>query len=160
MSLLVDIESQQFPGSYLRMDGTGIVQKTPSGSGIVNCQNYVGTLESLIIEDHPSTNTFSILCSQFPNVYLRMDGSAVTPGTNYPQGAGVVNLQYTAATYEQFQYEEQQDGSKAIVSVQFPGVYLRMDNPGGGSAAGTVNCQNYVGTCEKFNINITETKGK
>jgi hypothetical protein len=55
--------------------------------------------------------------------------------------------------WEKFRFEPQPDGSKAIASVQFPGVYLRLDNStggGGNSGSGTVNCQGYVGAYEKF----------
>lgn len=87
--LRVSIESQQFPGSYLRIDGRGVSEFSGPGGGTVNCQNYVGTYETLIIVNHPEDNTFSILSSVFPNVYLRMDGRDVKSGGS----SGVVNCQ-------------------------------------------------------------------
>jgi hypothetical protein len=63
------------------------------------------------------------------------------------------NFRYGSDTWEKFRFEPQPDGSKAIASVQFPGVYLRLDNStggGGNSGSGTVNCQGYVGAYEKF----------
>lgn len=92
--LRVSIESQQFPGSYLRIDGKGVTTFSGSGGGTVNCQNYVGTYETLVIVNHPEDNTFSLLSSVFPNVYLRMDGSEVKSGETYPSGIGTVNCQY------------------------------------------------------------------
>lgn len=90
----VSIESQKFPGSYLRIDGKGVTSPSDSGGGTVNCQNYVGTFETLVIVNHPEDDTFSILSSVFPNVYLRTDGSDVKAGETYPKGTGKVNCQY------------------------------------------------------------------
>ncbi|KAF5859090.1 hypothetical protein ETB97_003332 [Aspergillus alliaceus] len=155
--LRVSIESQKFPSSYLRLDGRGVTAPSASGGGVVNCQTYVGSYETLIIVNYPEDNTFSILSSAFPNVYLRMDGSDVKTGEPYAQGAGRVNCQYGSRTYEKFRFVNQDDGSKAIVSVQFPNAYLRMDNvsgQGGPGGGGTVNCQSYIGTYEKFKIHV------
>ena len=91
--LLVSIGSKQFPGSFLRIDGTGVTSPLNDGGGVANCQNYVGPYETLMIENHPDTNTFSILSSAFPKVYLRMDGSSAQVGGSYPSGAGIVNCQ-------------------------------------------------------------------
>ena len=91
--LRVSIESQKFPGSYLRIDGRGVTEYSGSGGGTVNVQNYVGTYETLVIVNNPDDNTFSIMSSAFPNVYLRMDGSDVKSGETYAQGAGKVNCQ-------------------------------------------------------------------
>ena len=69
----------------------------------------------------------------------------------------VRNVRYGNHNFEKFSFETQPDGSKAIASVQFPGVYLRLDNSaggGGGSGSGIVNCQNYVGAYEKFKIHV------
>lgn len=60
---------------------------------VVNCQNGVGTYETLFLEPH-SDGTKSILSSQFANVYVRMDGSNVLPPpTGYPNGSPTVNAQ-------------------------------------------------------------------
>jgi hypothetical protein len=155
--LTVSIASQMFAGSVLRLDGSGVTQPVGPGAGIVNCQNGVGPYETLIIEDHPANGTFSILSSEFPDVYVRMDCTGMVPGASYPNGVGTVNLQYTAGPYEQFSFVPQSDGTKAIASVQFPGCYLRMSNPGsqgGGSGTGTVNGQNSIGPYEKFFIDV------
>ncbi|KAE8359564.1 hypothetical protein BDV27DRAFT_168441 [Aspergillus caelatus] len=155
--LRVSIESQKFPGSFLRMDGRDVTKYSDSGGGTVNVQNYVGTYETLIIVNYPDDNTFSIMSSAFPNVYLRMDGSDVKSGETYAQGAGKVNCQWGSYSWEKFRFENQEDGTKAIASVQFPNAYLRMENvtgQGGPSGAGTVNCQSYIGSYEKFKINV------
>lgn len=51
-------------------------------------------------------DVFAIASVQFPGVYLRMDGAGVTVGTNTPGGAGTVNCQGIASTYEKFRLEE------------------------------------------------------
>ncbi|KAF7591735.1 hypothetical protein BBP40_001179 [Aspergillus hancockii] len=155
--LRVSIESKQFPGSFLRVDARSISEYSGPGSGVVNAQNRVGTYETLIIVNHPEDNTFSILSSVQANAYLRLDGGNVKSGEKYPSGAGKVNCQYGTHTYEKFRFENQEDGSKAIVSVNFPKVYLRLDNPGskgGDGGSGIVNCQNYIGTYEKFIVRV------
>ncbi|KAJ6038305.1 uncharacterized protein N7446_005115 [Penicillium canescens] len=154
--LQISIESQKFPRSYLRIDGDGASSWGDQGGGTVNAQNYVGSSERFIIVNDPDdNNAFSIYSSQFKNVYLRLDGRGVTPGQGYPSGAGKVNCQNGSESWEKFRFESQPDGSKAIASVAFPGVYLRLDNStggGGSSGSGTVNCQGYVGPYEKFFI--------
>ncbi|OGM45824.1 hypothetical protein ABOM_005484 [Aspergillus bombycis] len=152
--LRVSIESKHYPGNFLRLDGRGLTQ---NAGGVVNVQDYVGKYETLIIINHPEDNTFSILSAEFPNIYLRMDGGNVKPGQRYGSGTGVVNCQVGSRSYEKFRFVDQEDGSKAIVSVRFPDAYLRMENEkkeGGSGGGGTVNCQSYVGTLEKFIIHV------
>ncbi|OQE28998.1 hypothetical protein PENFLA_c004G02860 [Penicillium flavigenum] len=151
----ISIESQKFPGSYLRIDGSAVTSFNINGGGTVNAQNFVGAWEKFMIVNDPTSDVFSIRSSQFQNVYLRLDGQGVTPGHFYLNGAGTVNCQYGSDRWEKFRFEPQSDGSKAIASVQFPGVYLRLDNSTGGggiSGSGTVNCQGRVDAYEKFLI--------
>ncbi|PLN78468.1 hypothetical protein BDW42DRAFT_187416 [Aspergillus taichungensis] len=155
--LRVSIESKQFPGSFLRLDGRGVNEFANSGAGVVNAQTRIGEWETFIIVNHPEDNTVSLLSAAFPNVYLRLDGHDVKSGQKYPRGAGVVNCQLGSHTYEKFRLVDQDDGSKAIASVNFPNVYLRLENEkneGGNSGGGTVNCQSYIGTMEKFVIRV------
>jgi hypothetical protein len=42
---IVTIESNQFSGVYLRLDGTGVTAPNPSGAGTVNCQYTAGPWE-------------------------------------------------------------------------------------------------------------------
>lgn len=149
----VAIGSQAFPNVYLRMDGQGVTS-TATGSGTVNCQSGTpGAWEKFILVQQAG-GTFAIQSAQFSNVYLRMDGSSVTQFV--PGGGGIVNCQYGPAAYERFNLLPQGDGSVAIESAHFPGVYLRMDgtgmssfNPNGG---GVVNCQVDIAAYEKFMI--------
>jgi hypothetical protein len=150
---VVNIASVAFPGVYLRMDGSGVTQPTGPGAGIVNCQSFAGPWEKFTLETQ-ADNTIAIASVQFPGVYLRMDGSGVTQPTG--PGAGIVNCQSFVGPWEKFRIETQSDGTVAIASVQFPGVYLRMDGRGvtqpTGPGAGIVNCQFTAGPLEKFNL--------
>ena len=65
--------------------------------------------------------------ADFVGVYLRLDGSNVSPSS--PLG-GTVNGQFGAMTWERFSIEPQSDGSSAIASIQFPGVYLALNGTG------------------------------
>lgn len=97
---------------------------------------------------------FTISSVQFPNVYLRMDGSSTTGFE--PGGSGTVNCQFTAHSWERFKIVSQSNGSVTIESAVFPGVFLRMDGRGtvkpepGGS--GIVNCQFTAHSWEHFKI--------
>jgi phospholipase C len=104
------------------------------------------------------------IASEFvPYVYMRMDGRGVEGG-----GAGVVNCQYyypnNPGPWEVFILEPQPDGSTAIASVAFPGVYLRLDGTGvthrTEQGGGRVCCAWGVGETEKFWImDVTDGPG-
>lgn len=151
----ITIASQAFQNVFLRMDGTDVIPPpTGPGSGIVNCQYKASTYEQFnLLFQADGTVAFGSV--HFSGVYLRMDGS----GVNQPisSGGGVINCQSSIGPYEKFRLIGQGDGSTAIESVEFPGVFLRMDGtgvtkpvaPGGG----VVNCQFGVSTWEKFYLN-------
>jgi phospholipase C len=96
---MLAIASVQFPGVYLRLDGTGVTQKMPNGGGIVNAQFGIGETERFQGEPQDD-GTMAFLSAKFPLVYLRLDGTGVTQPN--PNGAGVVNAQYTAFDKEFF----------------------------------------------------------
>ena len=108
--------------------------------------------------DYPSLGyvyDHTAVCSaQFPKSALRIDGTAVTQFM--PSGGGVVNCQFGVAPWEKFRLVPQGNGSVAIGSIQFPGVFLRMDGStvkqSMASGGGVVNCQHGVGPWEKFNL--------
>ncbi|RJL53709.1 hypothetical protein [Pectobacterium carotovorum] len=86
------IRSLAFPNAYLRLDGNNIDRQNPAGAGIVNCQyTPPGPWEKFYIEENSEGN-FTIRSVQFPDVYLRLDGSNIDKQN--PAGAGVVNGQY------------------------------------------------------------------
>ncbi|MES2444416.1 MAG: hypothetical protein V4574_16440 [Pseudomonadota bacterium] len=143
-------ESVQFPGAFLRMDGTGVTGMTPSGSGKVNCQGFAGKLERFQLIQNPDGTT-AINSIAFPKVFLRMDCSGVTKLT--VTGGGVVNAQGGVGTLERFRINIQPNFQLTIESAQFPGVFLRMDGNGvKGSAPGSgkVNCQFGAQSWEQF----------
>jgi hypothetical protein len=148
---IVSIASAQFPNVVLRMDGSGVTPSTGSG-GVVNCQFGVGAWEKFRLEPQ-SDGTTAIASVQFPDVYLRMDGSGVTKFS--APGGGIVNCQFNAGPWEKFRLESH-GSTIAIASAQFPGVYLRMDGSGvtkfTAPGGGIVNCQFGVGAWEKFNL--------
>ncbi len=160
--LCVSIRPTYFSGTYLRIDGRGLTSPQPFGGGVVDWQDSVRTWEKLQIENHPEDDTFSIVSSAFPHVYLRMDGTEVLrEGKTLENGGGIVNCQYSPGIsrgpYEQFRFENQEDGSKAIASVAFPGVYLRMESNlvrDTDEGFGLANCQFGVGSHEKFTVTI------
>jgi phospholipase C len=96
---MLAIASVQYPGVYLRLDGTGISTKMPNGGGVVNAQFGIGDTEQFQIEAQDD-GTVAFLSVKFPNVYLRMDGTGVTQP--HDNGSGVVNAQYTAIDKEFF----------------------------------------------------------
>ncbi|KAM3516547.1 hypothetical protein NHJ13051_009807 [Beauveria bassiana] len=155
--LEVSIKSQRF-GIFLSLDGTGVKAFDGNGSGVAAAQTYVGSWERLQIENH-ADGTFSILSSNFPGVYLRLDGTGLKKFEE--AGGGVANTQFYATPpargYELFKFHPQSDGSKAIESVAFPGVFLRMDGnakkrPDG--LTGVVNGQFGARSYEKFIVTV------
>ncbi|KFY83123.1 hypothetical protein V498_08288 [Pseudogymnoascus sp. VKM F-4517 (FW-2822)] len=147
----VSIRSATFPNCYLRMDGTGISTYDDQGAGRVDCQSFAGPMETLMIHTSDDTpNEFAIGSSYFEHVYLRMDATTFTQASAI--GGGVVNCQYSINTWETFRFVPQPDGTKAIESVHFPGMFLRMDGTmkANSDGYGGVNCQMSVGPWEKF----------
>jgi phospholipase C len=100
--------------------------------------------------------TVAIASAQFDNVYLRLDGSAVTQFSG--DGGGLVNCQFGVGAWERFRLRPQADGTVAIASAQFDNVYLRLDGSAvtqfSGDGGGLINCQFGVGLWERFNLEI------
>eukprot|EP00731_Ephydatia_muelleri_P001199 Em0001g1199a len=94
------IESFQFPNVYLRMDGATVTSHQGSGSGIVNGQFGAMAYERFVIRQEVD-GEYSIRSVQFPQAYLRMDGSDVH--SHHGGGAGTVNAQYGVGYLEKFQ---------------------------------------------------------
>lgn len=95
----VAIESVQFPNVYLRMDGRTVTQFAGAGGGIVNCQFGAFGWEKFRLVAQ-GNGTVAIESVQFPNVFLRMDGSGVTQFTG--PGSGTVNCQFGVGPSEKF----------------------------------------------------------
>ena len=75
-------------------------QFSGSGGGIVNCQYGARSYEKFNLTYNGDQGSFTIQSVQFPGVFLRMDGTGVNQFSG--SGAGVVNCQYGARSYEQF----------------------------------------------------------
>jgi len=92
--------------------------------------------------------TLAIRSAHF-GTYLRMDGR----GPIMEEGGGRVQSHAYVGLWELFRIVPQNDGSVAIQSTQFD-TWLRMDARGAPCApengGGTVNCQNFVGSMERF----------
>lgn len=151
----VTIRSATFPSCYLRVDGTGLDANSKKIGGKVNCRGSASQSEILLLEnlDNKTPNVFAIRSNAFANVYLRMDASGVHKFEK--PGSGVVNCQYGLGPETKFSFEKQPDGSTAIASVKWPGVYIRMDGRNSKKPPqdfGTANCQPKVGPFEKFFI--------
>jgi phospholipase C len=81
------------------MDGNGVIQPVGPGGGTVNCQYTAGPWEQYAVTREPG-GTYTFESKNFPNVFLRLDGSGVTQPVG--PGGGTVNCQYTAGPWEQF----------------------------------------------------------
>lgn len=84
------IESVQYPGVFLRMDGSGIKRMSDNGEGHINCQFGAYAWEHFKFHEQKD-GTYTIESVAFPNVYLRIDGQA-----------GIANCQFGASIYEHF----------------------------------------------------------
>jgi hypothetical protein len=150
---VVAIASAQFDGVYLRLDGSAVAQFAADGAGVVNCQFGVRAWERVRLLPQ-ADGTYAIGSAEFSNVFLRVDGSAVARFAS--EGAGVVNCQFGVGAFEKFRLISQTDGTVAIVSAQFPNVYLRLDGSAvtqfASNGGGVVNCQFGVGAWERFNL--------
>ena len=94
------LESANFPGLYMRMDGSNINSALANGGGSINLQSAVGEYEKFHVTK-ASDGSYSIASVRFPNVHLRMDARGVTSTTN--NGGGVVNCQFGfIGIYENF----------------------------------------------------------
>jgi hypothetical protein len=150
---VVSIASAYFNNLHLRLDGSSVTQMHNDGAGTVNCQFGAGAWERFRLQPQ-ADGTVAIASAQFDNVYLRLDGSAVTDFS--ADGAGVVNCQFGVGAWERFRLQPQLDGTVAIASAQFDNVYLRLDGSTitqfSGGGGGLVNSQFGVGQWERFNL--------
>ncbi|MGN8068006.1 MAC/perforin domain-containing protein [Mucilaginibacter sp. 22184] len=94
------IESNYFPGLFLRMDGSSVPNNPANGAGIVNLNNPVGPWERFNITKQ-SDGTYTIQSAAFANTYLRIDGSGLNSFNG--NGGGRVNCQKpTPGPWEKF----------------------------------------------------------
>lgn len=196
-AVLAAIQSVRFPNAFLRM-GVSNLPGPPlfssnfaGGIGTVNCQFYsagqlpvpsIGNWEVFELIPIPEipNNGWAIRSFNFPEFFLRIDGSNVTQFQG--GGSGIVNCQYygpgaypSLNDYESLliftptQFAPPNSESPIMCTIQgnFPGVYLRMDGSGTdesqSNGSGIVNCQYYdpsgpgpqsTSDYELFQINI------
>lgn len=150
-SLIRTLASESYPGVYLQMDGKDVVHSA-QGSGHLSVGHGGGPLDQFRISPPPTdgspyVTTFESVA--YPGVYMRMDGTGVKKVV--PGGGGKVNKQLGHWDYENFIIQPQTDGTVAIESQAFRGVFLRLSvgqSPGENSVV--VNCDFGVGLHGKF----------
>jgi hypothetical protein len=136
-------------------DGQVQIPGTPSGpdanSFMLACNNGVDRpfnandiIALTYLYGGPNRTVYTIASgtTEFPNVFLRMDGRGLTQFSG--TGGGVVNTQYGALTgFERFYIKSLPDGTYSIESLAFPNIFLRMDanSLGTNTTGGTVNAQ-------------------
>jgi phospholipase C len=125
---------------FLRMNAPDVTSY-PNAGGTVNCAWGVGPEELFEVSLVSGGTTTTIQSVAFPNCFLRVDAPA-----------GVVNCQFTAASWEQFNLQPQ-SGGMAIQSNQWTSSYLSMDGTGVASTStpgGSVSVGSSGGTNETF----------
>jgi endonuclease/exonuclease/phosphatase family metal-dependent hydrolase len=152
-SLIGTLASAKHRGAYLQMDGKNVTNSA-AGSGRLSVGHGGGPLDQFRISPPPTDGSPYVTSFEsvaYPGVYLRMDGKGVT--RYEPGGGGKVNKQFGSWDYEQFIIQPQPNGTVAIESKAFPGVFLRLSigvAPGENSVV--VNCQFGVGPSEEFRL--------
>jgi hypothetical protein len=141
-SIVRTIASVQFPGVYVQMDGNGVIH-TDSGSGNLAVGHGAGPLDQFRISAPPTDGSPYVTSFEsvaYPGVFMRMDGKGVSSFDE--RGGGKVNKQLGQFPYEMFIIRLRSDGTMAIESKAFPGVYLRLSMGGAPGETGVViNCQ-------------------
>lgn len=144
------IASDRFPGVYLQMDGDGVTH-TRTGQGNLTIGHGAGPLDQFKIAPPPATgpHVTTIESAAYPGIYMRMDGTGLSPSR---LNGGIVNKQKGVAAYEMFIIRRQPDGTVAIESQAFPGIYLRLYKGSEPGPSAVVNCSFGVGENEKFHL--------
>jgi hypothetical protein len=111
------IRSLNFPSAFLRIDGSNVGGSNGGGVGTVNCQYYSsGQYPDWL--DNPGQyevfqlwspgeggveNYYALQSAAFPNIFLRMDGSATMNGSA-GGGSGFVNGQWYPGQFADGEY--------------------------------------------------------
>jgi len=80
--------------------------------------NVQATLDGVPVTLSRFTGSVSLQSAQYPNVFVRLDGTHTT--TFQGDGSGTVNCQFGAGAWEQFRLMSPGDGSIAFQSDAFP----------------------------------------
>jgi hypothetical protein len=137
------LESADFPGVFLWLDGSWVTQPQDDGVGAVACSRGLSRLTLFNVHALEKEGQVQIESVMFPNVFLRLDASAVQ---NSSAAGGVVNCQLGAGPYETLEVLTNPDNSIAIATTTFGKTCsLRMDasslESDPGLWGGTVNVQ-------------------
>ena len=144
----VAIRSKHF-GVYVQLDGRGINQyREQPYQNTVHTAGHAQGWEIYNLH-YNEDGTVSFEGSQFPNVYLSLDGNGVDAGVRTDSGGGSVAAQYTALAWEKFKIHRIDDntGTVAIESAAFRGRYLRVDGN-----ENVVNVQGVAQSWEHFEL--------
>jgi hypothetical protein len=134
-------------GKWVSLNGHGVNRYFSEGGGSVGLQPHVQSWEIFTLRDL-GNGTVAFESTAFPNVYLRLDGTHIKPGTGYPGGAGKVNGQFGLGHWEQFTIKRRNDSVHlGIESKEFPERFLR-------GSGDTVNGQGVWGGDEEFEIQV------
>lgn len=126
----VAIRSKLF-GGYISLNGTGLTcYRLEPYRGTVRTTEHVKSWETFNVH-HNDDGTISFESSAFPDVYLSLDGSDVTPGVLYGDGGGSVASQVGIKAWEKFRIGRQDCATPTVTveSAAFPGRYLRTSGP-------------------------------
>jgi hypothetical protein len=140
----VTIESVQFPGVFLRMDG----------SGNVNCQFGAGPWEKFLVTS-PGDGYVTIQSIQFQR-FLCIDpqGQTTFNGNGFGHVSGVTD---SSNSLTKIKSQVHPDGFSTFeANPDGSNIFLRMDSKSGIAPSpdgfGIVNCQLGVGPWEKFTV--------
>lgn len=157
--MYVLIRSAESPIRYVVLNGSGINKFESAGSGKVeNLEGRFFPDTAVFILETFGDGTIAFKSAIFPNVYLRLDGSAAPAGTLVGPGFGIVNAQFGRRSYETFKIVPAPVGvprifpplhapTVAIESVAFPGRFLRLE-----AGTAVVNVQAVAAVFEHLEI--------
>ncbi|ATG34327.1 hypothetical protein PhaeoP23_00153 [Phaeobacter piscinae] len=91
--------------------------------------------------------TYALKCVAYDDAYLRMDANGVDKPA--PEGAGTVNAQIGAGSWEQFILTPQDGGTVALLSAEWSNCYVRIGTPSPQQIK-PINCQFSCGPLEKW----------
>jgi endonuclease/exonuclease/phosphatase family metal-dependent hydrolase len=153
-TIIRTIASVQFPGVYLQLDGKDVTSSSDGSKTGLSVGHGAGPLEQFRLSPPPTDGApYRTLIESvaYPGVYLRMDARGVTESTE--PGGGIVNKQFGFAAYEWFILRPRADGTYAIESEAFPGVFLRLSmGSKSGEKGPVVNCQKGAYGYELFRL--------
>jgi hypothetical protein len=134
-------------GKWVSLNGDGVNRRLDDGGGFAGLQPHVQSWETFRLRVL-GNGVVAFESTVWHNVFLRLDGREVKPGTAHPGGAGKVNAQWGIGHWEQYTIKRKPDtGLLGIESKEFPGRFLR-------GSGNVVNGQGVWGGDEEFEIQV------